>query len=132
MEEIIDGYQKAESIHFDNLNSHQQLHCEIAKIRHETDRLQLSLKQITGEDLTGLTVNDLNQLEEQLEFSVNKVRTRKVMMEQQQEIEEDKIREMGFLEPLGQFLDFRMEDLKFLKAHCMLSEYKLLETLGIQ
>ncbi|KAI0495612.1 hypothetical protein KFK09_021914 [Dendrobium nobile] len=122
MEEIIDRFLKAENIQFENRNIHQQLHCEITKIRHETDRLQLSLKQITGEDLTGLTVNDLNQLEEQLEFSVGKVRTRKnqllnqqlenlhrrVMMEQQQEIEEQKvreIREMGFLEPFGQILD---------------------------
>ncbi|KAH0453046.1 hypothetical protein IEQ34_017370 [Dendrobium chrysotoxum] len=84
MEEIIDGFLKAENIHFDNLNSHQQLHSEITKIRHETDRLQLSLKQITGEDLTGLTVNDLNQLEEQLEFSVSKVRTRKHQLLNQQ------------------------------------------------
>ncbi|KAI0495611.1 hypothetical protein KFK09_021913 [Dendrobium nobile] len=77
MEEIIDRFLKAENIQCENRNIHQQLHCEITKIRHETDRLQLSLKQITGEDLTGLTVNDLNQLEEQLEFSVGKVRTRK-------------------------------------------------------
>ncbi|PKU76438.1 MADS-box transcription factor 29 [Dendrobium catenatum] len=120
MEEIIDRFLKAENIQFENRNIHQlpsisqQLHSEIAKIRNETDRLQLSLKQITGEDLTGLTVNDLNQLEEQLEFSVGKVRTRKVMfehhvmMEQQHEIEEQKereIREMGFLEPFGQILD---------------------------
>ncbi|PKU76440.1 MADS-box protein ZMM17 [Dendrobium catenatum] len=128
MEEIIDRFLIAENIQFENRNIHQQLHCEITKIRHETDRLQLNLKQITGEDLTGLTVNDLNQLEEQLEFSVGKVRTRKnellnqqlenlhrkvmfehqVMMEQQHEIEEQKereIREMGFLEPFGQILD---------------------------
>lgn len=37
------------------------------------------MKQYVGENLTCLTLNELNQLEEQLESSVNKVRVRKVM-----------------------------------------------------
>jgi hypothetical protein len=33
----------------------------------------------TGEDLSSLTLSDINDLEQQLEFSVNKVRTRNVL-----------------------------------------------------
>lgn len=36
------------------------------------------MRQYMGEDLTALTAHDLDQLEEQLEYSVNKVRARKV------------------------------------------------------
>lgn len=47
-------------------------------MRDETDKLQAHMRKFTGEDLTTLTLNDLNQLEDQLEYSLNKVRTRKV------------------------------------------------------
>jgi hypothetical protein len=33
----------------------------------------------TGKDLSSLTLSDINDLEQQLEFSVNKVRTRNVL-----------------------------------------------------
>lgn len=48
-------------------------------MRDENDKLQASMRQFTGEDLASLTLNEVNQLEEQLEYSVNKVRARKVM-----------------------------------------------------
>lgn len=47
-------------------------------MKSENDKLQASMRQYTGEDLTSLTMNDLNQLEQQLEFAVDKVRARKV------------------------------------------------------
>ncbi|CAL9065844.1 unnamed protein product, partial [Musa banksii] len=42
------------------------------------------MKQYVGENLTCLTLNELNQLEEQLESSVNKVRVRKHQLLHQQ------------------------------------------------
>ncbi|KAG0471522.1 hypothetical protein HPP92_016068 [Vanilla planifolia] len=130
MREIIDRYQKATNTHFDDLDSQQQqLYCEVTRIRHESDRLQASIRQFTGEDLTGLTINDLNHLEEQLEFSVTKVRTRKHQLLHQQldnlrrkehiledqncylsralteqQVAEEHKREMGLLEPFAHFL----------------------------
>lgn len=56
----------------------QQILCEISKLRNENDKLQAGMRQYMGEDLTALTAHDLDQLEEQLEYSVNKVRARKV------------------------------------------------------
>ena len=50
-------------------------------MRDENDKLQASMRKFTGEDLTSLTLNDLNNLEDQLEYSLNKVRTRKVCEE---------------------------------------------------
>nr|AIZ95437.1 MADS41 [Apostasia odorata] len=85
MREIIERYLKATNAHFDqDHSSQQQLYCEITRIRHETDRLQATIKQFTGEELSGLTINDLNQLEDHLEFSVNKVRFRKHQLLHQQ------------------------------------------------
>ncbi|RZS09768.1 hypothetical protein BHM03_00040896 [Ensete ventricosum] len=57
----------------------QLIFYEIARIKDEKDKLQESMKQYVGENLTCLTLNELNQLEEELESSVNKVRVRKVM-----------------------------------------------------
>ncbi|RRT73531.1 hypothetical protein B296_00001519, partial [Ensete ventricosum] len=57
----------------------KQIICEISRMRDENDKLQASMRQFAGEDLASLTLNEVNQLEEQLEYSVNKVRARKVM-----------------------------------------------------
>ncbi|KAJ0975900.1 hypothetical protein J5N97_017865 [Dioscorea zingiberensis] len=40
------------------------------------------MRQYLGEDLAALSINDLDQLEEQLEYSVNKVRARKLVEHQ--------------------------------------------------
>lgn len=49
-------------------------------MRDENHKLQASMRQFIGEDLASMTLNEVNQLEEQLEFSVNKVRARKVAL----------------------------------------------------
>lgn len=50
-------------------------------LRRETHRLQLSMQRYTGEDLSSLrSYEDLDQLEKELERSLNKVRDRKVFL----------------------------------------------------
>lgn len=51
----------------------------MAVLRKETRRLQLSMRRYTGEDLGSIPYDDLDQLEHELESSVNKVRDRKVI-----------------------------------------------------
>lgn len=48
-------------------------------MRKETSRLQRSMRGYTGEDLSSIPYEDLDQLEQQLEHSVDKVRARKVL-----------------------------------------------------
>lgn len=50
----------------------------MTRMKNENDKLQASMRHLTGEDLTTLTMGDLHQLEQQLEMSVNRVRSRKV------------------------------------------------------
>ena len=49
-------------------------------MRKETSLLQRSMRGYTGEDLSSIPYEDLDQLEQQLEHSVNKVRSRKVLI----------------------------------------------------
>ncbi|CAL9136375.1 MADS-box transcription factor 29-like isoform X1 [Musa acuminata AAA Group] len=84
MRQIMDSYQRVTNTHFEEINTHQQIFYEIARIKDEKDKLQESMKQYVGENLTCLTLNELNQLEEQLESSVNKVRVRKHQLLHQQ------------------------------------------------
>ncbi|XP_020270078.1 MADS-box protein AeAP3-2-like isoform X2 [Asparagus officinalis] len=85
MHHIIERYQRATNVRFDDIETHhQQLFLEITRMRNEADKLQASMRKFNGEDLTTLTLNDLNQLEDQLEYSLNKVRTRKHQLMHQQ------------------------------------------------
>ena len=52
---------------------------ELAVLRKETRRLQLSMRRYTGEDMSSIPFEELDQLEQELEHSVNKVRERKVL-----------------------------------------------------
>lgn len=56
----------------------EQIHAEVTMLRGETHRLQLSMQRYTGEDLSSLRYEDLDQLEKELERSLKKVRDRKV------------------------------------------------------
>ncbi|KAK1257557.1 MADS-box transcription factor 29 [Acorus gramineus] len=75
----------------------QKIYCELTRMKNENDRLLASLRQLTGEDLSVLTMNDLHQLEQQLKMSVTKVRSRKIvplinlflLLHQQEHILED-------------------------------------------
>lgn len=54
------------------------MHSEVRKLRKDTHDLELSLKRYTGEDLSFARFDELEQLERQLQHSLQKVRHRKV------------------------------------------------------
>jgi hypothetical protein len=47
-------------------------------MRNEMEKLESGIRRYTGDDLSSLSLADVNDIEQQLEFSVAKVRTRKV------------------------------------------------------
>jgi len=58
----------------------QQMIAEIGRLRREYEQLQARLMAYTGEDLSSLTsVDELDELEQQLESALTKVRARKVL-----------------------------------------------------
>ena len=54
------------------------MNAEMRKIKKETQDLHMSLQRYTGEDLSCMRFEDLEELENQLQESVNRVRARKV------------------------------------------------------
>ncbi|KAF9588978.1 hypothetical protein IFM89_017657, partial [Coptis chinensis] len=84
MRQIIDRYQKVSGTRIEERDNQQQIRTEMMRMRDETTQLQASMRQYKGENLASLDYNDLHQLEEQLEVSVNKVRARKNQLLQQQ------------------------------------------------
>ncbi|KAH7521179.1 hypothetical protein FEM48_Zijuj07G0005800 [Ziziphus jujuba var. spinosa] len=69
---------------FRKILHNEQLYSEMSMLRKETHRLQLSMERYTCDDMSSFTYEDLDQLEQQLEHSVNKVRDRKNELLQQQ------------------------------------------------
>lgn len=56
------------------------MQAELRRMRRETHNLQLSLQHYTASDLSSVRIEDLNNLEQQVEYSLNKVRARKVRL----------------------------------------------------
>ncbi|KAM0019388.1 putative transcription factor, K-box [Helianthus debilis subsp. tardiflorus] len=89
---------------------------ELTRMKKETLNLQLSLQRYKGDDLSSAQIEELNQLEQQLEFSVQKVRARKekvlekeneemyqwLMGKQQEEINQQQVAAMTELKLVGQ------------------------------
>ncbi|KAK1305200.1 MADS-box protein GGM13 [Acorus calamus] len=90
MQMIIDRYQKISGTRVEEFNE-GKIYCELTMMKHENDKLLASMRQITGEDLSALTLNDLHQLEQQLEISFNKVRDRKISEHQAAVMEHSKV-----------------------------------------
>ncbi|KAK9937179.1 hypothetical protein M0R45_013988 [Rubus argutus] len=84
MEEIIRRYQYASGTHIPQHSDVEVLNAEMIKIRKETHELELSLQRYTGEDLSCVRFEDLEDLENRLEESVNRVRARKFEILQQE------------------------------------------------
>ncbi|KVH99521.1 Transcription factor, K-box, partial [Cynara cardunculus var. scolymus] len=78
MAQIIDRYLKATGSRIPEHNNREQMHSELTRMKKETLNLQLSLQRYKGDDLSSAQLEELNQLEQQLEFSVQKVRARKL------------------------------------------------------
>ncbi|KAJ4838853.1 Protein TRANSPARENT TESTA 16 [Turnera subulata] len=84
MENIIERYQKVTGTRIPEQDSREQLYSELNVLRKETRRLQLSVRRYTGEDMGSIPFEELHDLEQELERSVNKVRDRKNELLQQQ------------------------------------------------
>ncbi|XP_038691354.1 protein TRANSPARENT TESTA 16 isoform X2 [Tripterygium wilfordii] len=84
MEDIIERYQKVTGARIPEHDDREQIQHELTVLRKETKRLQLSMQCYTGEDMASIPFDQLQELEQQLERSVNKVRDRKKELLQQQ------------------------------------------------
>ncbi|KAK5837312.1 hypothetical protein PVK06_013122 [Gossypium arboreum] len=75
-----EGYrrQKVSGTCIPEHDNREHLYNELAVLRKETRRLQLSMRRYTGEDMSSIPFEELDQLEHELERSVIKVRERKV------------------------------------------------------
>jgi hypothetical protein len=51
----------------------------MTRMKNEMDKLETGIRRYTGDDLSSLTLDDISDLEQQLEYSVSKVRARKVL-----------------------------------------------------
>nr|AGW23359.1 MADS box protein MADS57 [Gossypium hirsutum] len=74
MEQIIERYQKVTGTRIPKHDNREHLYNELAVLRKETRLLQLSMRRYTGEDMSSMPYEELDQLEQELERSVNKER----------------------------------------------------------
>uniref|UniRef100_A0A0E0CGD4 MADS-box protein n=1 Tax=Oryza meridionalis TaxID=40149 RepID=A0A0E0CGD4_9ORYZ len=84
LRELIEHYQTVTNTHFEEINHDQQIFVEMTRMRNEMEKLDGGIRRFTGDDLSNLTLADINDLEQQLEFSVTKVRARKHQLLNQQ------------------------------------------------
>ncbi|KAJ1278068.1 hypothetical protein BS78_04G051900 [Paspalum vaginatum] len=84
LRELIEQYQHATNNHFEEINHDQQIFVEMTRMKNEMEKLETGIRRYTGDDLTSLTIGDISELEQQLEHSVHKVRTRKHQLLNQQ------------------------------------------------
>ncbi|KAH7652916.1 MADS-box transcription factor plant protein [Dioscorea alata] len=80
MKSIIDRYIKAKDVHNQELSLSSEIKFwqkEATSLRQQLHDLQETHRQLLGEDLLGLTVKDLQNIENQLEMSLRNVRTKK-------------------------------------------------------
>ncbi|KAL5208500.1 hypothetical protein ABZP36_032935 [Zizania latifolia] len=84
LRELIEHYQTVTNTHFEEINHDQQIFVEMTRMRNEMEKLDGGIRRFTGDDLSALTLADINDLEQQLEFSVTKVRARKHQLLNQQ------------------------------------------------
>ncbi|XP_021316104.1 MADS-box protein ZMM17 isoform X1 [Sorghum bicolor] len=84
LRELIEQYQHATNNHFEEINHDQQILLEMTRMKNEMDKLETGIRRYTGDDLSSLTLDDVSDLEQQLEYSVSKVRARKHQLLNQQ------------------------------------------------
>ncbi|AQK68749.1 MADS-box protein ZMM17 [Zea mays] len=84
LRELIEQYQHATNSHFEEINHDQQILLEMTRMKNEMEKLETGIRRYTGDDLSSLTLDDVSDLEQQLEYSVSKVRARKHQLLNQQ------------------------------------------------
>ncbi|XP_066343807.1 MADS-box transcription factor 31-like isoform X2 [Miscanthus floridulus] len=84
---IFDRYLKAPSTRFEEMDIQQKIVQEMTRMKDERNRLRMIMAQYMGEDLASFSVQDLSNLEQQIEFSLYKVRLRKQELLDQQLLE---------------------------------------------
>ncbi|XP_059283050.1 MADS-box transcription factor 23-like isoform X2 [Lycium ferocissimum] len=80
MKLIIERYNKTKDEHQQLLNPVSELKKEAAILRQQLQELQQINRQFMGEQLSGLTIKDLQNLEGQLETSLRGIRVKKEQM----------------------------------------------------
>ncbi|NP_001289806.1 MADS-box transcription factor 31-like [Brachypodium distachyon] len=84
---IFDRYLKAPSTRFDEMDIQQRIIHEMTRMKDESNRLKIIMRQYMGEDLGSLTLQDVLNLEQQIDFSLYKIRLRKQQLLDQQLLE---------------------------------------------
>ncbi|XP_011658350.1 MADS-box protein FBP24 isoform X3 [Cucumis sativus] len=86
MDQIIRRYQIAigSRIPEHNMNDPEELERQVRSMKKETDDLQLSLQRYTADDFSTFHLRDLDDIENRLQNSLNRVRARKSELLQQQ------------------------------------------------
>ncbi|KAG8066257.1 hypothetical protein GUJ93_ZPchr0004g40176 [Zizania palustris] len=84
---IFDRYLKAPSTRFEEMDIQQKIIHEMTRMKDENNRLRIIMRQYMGDDLASLTLQDVSNLEQQIEFSLYKVRLRKQQLLDQQQLE---------------------------------------------
>ncbi|KAA0052433.1 MADS-box protein FBP24 isoform X5 [Cucumis melo var. makuwa] len=87
MDQIIRRYQIAigSRIPEHNMNDPEELERQVRSMKKETDDLQLSLQRYTAEDFSTFHLRDLDDIENRLQNSLNRVQEQMAMEEQQQQ-----------------------------------------------
>ncbi|XP_057868748.1 MADS-box transcription factor 23-like [Cryptomeria japonica] len=114
MKNILERYNKCPEgpqsslVEYDNDNQFQ----EVARLKHEVEQLQLWQKHMMGEQISNLSMKDLQQLEHQMEVGMSRIRARKdqTLLERIDEIEIKRLEDIEIKEQENRNLRRQLEE----------------------